>query len=484
MGGPLPSAWEGTVPSAPLPEGAGANGREALSEGVAKAAGPLAGKQERTHDGGTSTPGSETPGVQVPSVTEHKRRGFQPGPVGPSDIESARSKRDRIWELADAKVSESQITTITKLKVGAIHQVLGEPRPVTATKTVGPPVQPVGPPATVPASGEPRSTGWSPGGGFSAAPSLDSGTGMPPGEPLTPGFGFEGNFQVPSLYTNLFSICREAGLSEAYSKGIVRGFARRDPKDFAYLDSLLAISGAPAAARRLVVENYKGEASDPNFPEDAGPSTANDPVTAYRRRMRAERLERIQDLDLARLERESRVDYGGQGSHDSRIEQLVAQNRELTARLEKLDRKTELENALSPLYDKLKEIEARTPGRKTQEDVKAEIQSAAGSALVRTLDDKLKQVEPGALARAIKTNPKFVSKGLDLLDSLLPTMPGASNMVEQVPSVTDLTDASTILQGNAAALLGGNDQRPTTDASRARMMPYTDVRGGQNVDIR
>ena len=67
-----------------------------------------------------------------------------------------------------------------------------------------------------------RSLGFSPAGGKWT----DPGTGSPWGESQGQGGVFEGNFMTPSIYNNLFAICREAGLSEAYSRGVIRGFAR------------------------------------------------------------------------------------------------------------------------------------------------------------------------------------------------------------------------------------------------------------------
>ncbi len=106
---------------------------------------------------------------------------------------------------------------------------------------------------------------------------------------------------TPSIYNNLFAICREAGLSEAYSRGVIRGFARRRPDDYAYLTELLTTTGCQAAAVRLITANYRSETGPPEAEAEA---RADDPVAELRRRRLRERRDKLEDLELARFERE------------------------------------------------------------------------------------------------------------------------------------------------------------------------------------
>jgi len=368
------------------------------------------------------------------------------------DLERARKASARIWELSNAKLSPGLIARAVGVPVAAVRAVLAEspqkietpavtsaaapsaPTPPVIGSPSGPTSAPLDRAAAAAAIGAlgmstgtgqhgafgpgalPRrdSGGWSPGGGYSAAPYVDPGLGMVRGDPMDT--VLEGNFMVPSLYANLYAILREAGLSDSYSKGIVRGFSRRQPDDYAYLDALLSQSGAPAAARRLVVENYRGDNTSSLEPAMSNP---DDPAAEIRRRRRQARVDRIEELDLARLEREA-AGVAGNGAVSEEVLRLRGEVELLRKEREERRLGDLFDAKLAPIAKAVEEMRTKPPERRsTLDDVKVDGYSAAMTSLIRNADKRLAEGGTGqAVAKQLATSvtPKLVRVLGSMLD--------------------------------------------------------------------
>ena len=126
--------------------------------------------------------------------------------------------------------------------------------------------------------------------------------------------------------------------------------------DYAYLTELLTTTGCPAAAVRLITANYRSETGPPEAEAEA---RADYPGAEFRRRGLRERRDKLEDLELARFERE----MSGGGAPSAELDAVRRERDELRARLERLERKNDLEGALVPLVQRLDAVERRSSGR-------------------------------------------------------------------------------------------------------------------------
>ncbi|MGP8066136.1 MAG: hypothetical protein ACLP81_07150 [Acidimicrobiales bacterium] len=429
---------------------------------MAKATGQLAGKQNGKHDEGGSLPAAEAPGRVVPSGHEGGRKGFQPSPVEAADVEAARSKREKIWNLTDDGLTPSQINAVTKLKVLAIRQVLGEARPGKES-TVG--------------AGEPVVRSAPPEGAFRSAPTGEARSSPPESmwdptwpEPgagptagalprLDPGSGWD---YVPGpVEREVAEALRNLGAKGNLASFIVKRWSFSD-MTAERLEQIVLDSGAPgsvARSARRFVEERAGTLGHGGTA--AGSPAAEDPLSkalSTRRVALAHRLEEAAALAaISQAEREARWEPSAQGpprASDGESEKIKA----LEARIAEL---------------------TEDRHRKELDDVRAE--SRAGIERLRAefghRSKSMGEVEVEEYESTVRTKAKgqtaIIEEGADRLKT-------APHLAEKIDKLADMALNTPLLerqiQGRVATALEGDPtvialrNAPTPDEQQAAEM--------------
>jgi hypothetical protein len=360
----------------------------------------------------------------------------------PGELEAAHLRKEAILAASKEGKSPAQLARALHLPVKAVESGLHP----EAGQAPPPPTPPAG--ATIDApvvSAAAEAIRW------------DLTPSDPFGSPVTPSWA--GPFRSADVHETLLGILRESSIPEQVCRGVIRQFRHFPPSDLKALDGILAGFGASAVARRSVVTSYKLEQRDPTAEPPAISETSSDDDTieiaidptgsGY------PSFKRLPFKDLAKwgpfLAKPRPAVPPGPDSRDSLIESLR----------EALHRK-DLETMEARFAKQLEEAKAQFSNRepaRTPEGLKLGAQSAATTAVLRTLDSKLAQT--GAAQTVVKSITESPTVQKAIADAVLKAVRSPDDLASRAAPVSDADVAA------EARRLGWDPDDPTEPTGEA-----------------